>query len=133
HVDGQRGVEEIAAIAQVDLQALRRMVCFLEPHGLFEQVDGRVSLTGKGRLLRSDSPVWSSLVLRGANDAAGSLDHSLKTGGAAFPQEFGTDFWSFLAGHPEQQAAFADAMRLQSAMLSVACVPLLDLSGLATI
>ena len=133
HVDGKRGLEEIAEVAQVDPLALRRIVGFLEPYGVFELIDGRVSLTGKGRLLRSDSPVWSSLVLRGANDAAGSLDHSLKTGGAAFPQEFGTDFWSFLAGHPEQQAAFADAMRLQSAMLSVACVPLMDMAGVTTI
>src|SRR5262249_43114141 len=80
-----------------------------------------------------DSPVWSSLFLRGANDAAWHLDHSLKTGAAAFPRGFGADFWSFLAAHPEQQEAFADAMRLQDALLSVACVPLLDLSGVTTI
>src|SRR5262249_31308261 len=86
-VDGQRGLEEIAAIGQVDPLALRRMVRFLEPHGFFERIDGRVSLTGKGRLLRSDSPIWSSFFLRGANDAAWHLDHSLKTGGAAFPRE----------------------------------------------
>src|SRR5262249_19032584 len=61
HMDGQRGFEEIATIAQVDPQALRRTVRFLEPHGFFEQVDGCVSLTGKGRLIRSDSPIWSSL------------------------------------------------------------------------
>ena len=133
HVDGKHGFEEIAAIAQVDPLALRRIVRFLEPHGVFELVDGRISLTGKGRLLRSDSPVWSSLVLRGANDAAGHLDHSLKTGGAAFPRAFGADFWSFLAAHPEEQEAFANALRLQSAMLSVACVPAMDMSGILTI
>ena len=133
HVDGQRGLEEIAAIAQVDPLALRRMVRFLEPHGFFEQIDGRVSLTGKGRLLRSDSPIWSSLSLRGANDAAWHLDHSLKTGEAAFPREFRADFWSFLAGHPDQQEAFAEAMRLQDALLSVACVPHMDLSGITAI
>jgi hypothetical protein len=132
-VDGRRGVEEIAAAAQVDPLALRRMVRFLEPHGVFELLDGRVCLTGKGRLLRSDSPVWSSLVLRGANDAARHLEHSLKTGGAAFPREFGADFWSFLAAHPEEQEAFADAMRLQDAMLSVACVPLMDMAGVTTV
>jgi hypothetical protein len=133
HVDGRRGFEEIAAIAQVDPLALRRMVRFLEPHGFFEVIDGRASLTGKGRLLRSDSPVWSSLYLRGANDAAWHLDHSLKTGGAAFPREFEADFWSFLAARPDQQDAFADAMRLQDALLSVACVPHMDLSGITTI
>jgi hypothetical protein len=109
------------------------MVRFLEPHGFFDLVDGRASLTAKGRLLRSDSPVWSSLVLRGANDAACRLDHSLGTGEAAFPRVFGADFWSFLAAHPEEQDAFAGAMRLQDAMLSVACVPAMDLSGVTTI
>src|SRR5262249_61582481 len=112
---------------------LFRMARFLEPHAVCEQVDGRVSLTAKGRLLRSDSPVWSSLVLNGANDAAWHLDHSLRTGEAAFPRAFGADFWSFLAAHPDQQEAFADAMRLQSAMLAVACVPLLAMSRVAKI
>jgi O-methyltransferase domain len=133
HVDGQRTLDQIAAIAQVDPLALRRIVRFLEPHGVVELADGRVSLTAKGRLLRSESPAWSSLVLRGANDAAHRLDHSLSTGEAAFPRAFGADFWSFLAAHPDQQDAFADAMRLQSAMMSVACVPAMDLSGIATI
>jgi hypothetical protein len=133
HIDGQRTLGEVAALAQVDPLALRRMVRFLESHGVFELVDGRVSLTGKGRLLRSDSPLWSSLVLRGANDVAWCLDHSLRTGEAAFAWAFGADFWSFLAAHPEQQDAFADALRLQAALLSVACVPAMDLSGIRTI
>jgi hypothetical protein len=133
HVDGRRGLEEIAATAQVDPQALRRMVRFLEPHGVFEQVDGRLSLTGKGRLLRSDSPLWSSLFLRGANDAAWHLDHSLKTGEAAFSRGFGADFWSFLAAHPDQQEAFAAAMRLQDALMSATCMPVMDMSGVKTI
>ena len=133
HVDGRRTLGEIAAAAQVDPLALRRLVRFLEPHGVFELADGRVSLTGKGRLLRSDSPLWSSLVLRGANDAAWRLDHSLRTGEAAFARAFGADFWSFLAGHPDQQEAFAEAMRLQDALLSVACVPHLDLSGITAL
>ena len=133
HVDGQRSLGEIAALAQVDLLALQRIVRFLEPHGVFDLVDGRASLTAKGRLLRSDSPLWSSLVLHGANDAAWRLDHSLRTGEAAFARAFGADFWSYLAGRPEEQDAFADAMRLQSALLSVACVPAMDLSGVAAV
>jgi hypothetical protein len=133
HVDGQRTLGEVAAIAQVDPLALQRMVRFLEPHGVFERIDGRVCLTGIGRLLRSDSPIRSSLVLHGANDAAHHLDHSLKTGQAAFPRQFGVDFWSFLAGHPDEQEAFADAMRLQEAMFSVACVPAMDLAGVTTL
>jgi hypothetical protein len=133
HVDGRRSIGEIAALAQVDPQALSRMARFLEPQGVFELADGRVSLTAKGRLLRSDSPLWSSLALYGANDAARHLDHSLKTGEAAFPRAFGADFWSFLAAHPEQQEAFADAMRLQATMLAVACAPVMEMAGVATI
>jgi hypothetical protein len=133
HVDGQRTLAEVAALAQVDPLALHRVVRFLEPHGVFELVDGRVGLTGIGRLLRSDSPIRSGLVLRAANDAAHYLDHSLKTGQAAFPRHFGVDFWSFLARHPDEQEAFADAMRLQEAMFSVACVPAMELAGVTTL
>jgi hypothetical protein len=134
HVDGQRGVDKIAALAKVNPAALSRILRFLEPQGLFEKtVDARISLTKKGRLLRSDSPAFSSLFLRGANDAAWHLDHSLRTGESAFAQGFGTDFWSFLASHPQQQEAFADAMRLQSGMFAVGCVPLMDTSGIKTI
>jgi SAM-dependent methyltransferase len=133
HIDGQRTPDQIAAAAHVDPMALRRILRFLEPHGVFERVDGRISLAAKGRLLRSDSPLWSSLALRGANDAVSHLDHSLSTGEAAFPEVFGAEFWSFLAAHPDQQDAFADAMRLQSAMLSVACIPAMDLSAVTTI
>jgi hypothetical protein len=117
HMDGQRTLGEVAAIAQVDPLALRRMVRFLEPHGVFDLADDRASLTAKGRLLRSDSPVWSSLVLRGANDAAWRAGPLAGDGRAAFPRVFGADFWSFLAAHPEEQDAFADAMQLQDAML----------------
>jgi hypothetical protein len=133
HVDGQRTLGEVAALAQVDPLALRRMVRFLEPHGVFDLADDRASLTAKGRLLRSGSPLWSSLVLRGANDAAGHLDHALRTGGPAFPRAFGADFWSFLAAHPDEQDAFADAMRLQDALLSFACVPAMHLAGVTTV
>src|SRR5262249_52662071 len=65
HVDGRRTLGEVAVLAQVAPLALRRMVRFLEPHGVFDVADDRPSLTAKGRLLRSDSPLWSSLVLRG--------------------------------------------------------------------
>jgi hypothetical protein len=112
HIDGRRTLGEIAAAARVDPLALRRVVRFLEPHDIFDSTGDRPSLTAKGVLLRSDSPVWSSLVLHAANDAFGCLDHSLRTGEAAFPRAFGTDFWSFLAARPHEQDAFADAMRL---------------------
>ena len=51
------------------------------------------------------------------------------------PMGYGKEafFWSFLAAHPDQQDAFADALRLRSAMLSVACIPLMDLSGVTTV
>jgi O-methyltransferase domain len=39
--------------------------------------------------------------------ATAGLDHH---GGAAFPRDFGTDFWSWLAEHPDQRAAFDRAM-----------------------
>ena len=132
-VDGQRNLEQVASAAQINLPVLTRILRFLEPQALFESTDGRFSLTKKGRLLRSDSPIFSALFVRGANDAASGLDHSLKTGQSAFTHEFGQDFWSFLSAHPDQQAAFADIMRLGSSMFALACIPVMDFSGVKSI
>src|SRR3954468_9252693 len=95
-MNGQRDLEQIAPAAGVNLPTLKRILRFLQPQDLFTETDGRISLSKKGQLLRSDSPIWSSLFVRAANDALSGLDHSLKTGQSAFAHEFGADFWSFL-------------------------------------
>jgi hypothetical protein len=41
--------------------------------------------------------------------------------------------WHVLAERPDQQEAFAGAMRLQDDLLSATCVPPMDLSGVETI
>jgi SAM-dependent methyltransferase len=133
HIDGQRSLEEVAAAAGVDPSVLHRLARFLQPHGLFEVIDGRLALTPKGRLLRSDSPVWPGLALRGANDAAWALDHTLGTGEPAFPRVFRADFWAFLDRSPDDREAFAVAMRLNASLLAVACLPAVDLTGVGTV
>jgi hypothetical protein len=133
HVDGATSLEEIATRTGCDLLALRRILRFIEPYGVYEIEDDRPKLTAKGRMLRSDSPISCGFMLRGANDVAWHLAHSLRTGQPAFPQAFGCDFWSFLAEHEDQQEAFADAMRLRDALLSAACLPLIDFEGLRTL
>jgi hypothetical protein len=133
HIDGATPLEEIAARTSCDLLALQRILRFLEQYGVYENDGDRLQLTAKGRMLRSDSPIWSGLTLRGANDVAWHLEHSLRTGQGAFAQAFGCDFWSFLTQHEDQQEAFAESMRLQDAILSAACLPLIDFEGIGTV
>jgi ubiquinone/menaquinone biosynthesis C-methylase UbiE len=38
------------------------------------------------------------------------LDEAVRNGAASFPKRFGTDYWSWLAAHPDERAAFDRAM-----------------------
>jgi hypothetical protein len=66
HMDGVSRLEEIATRTRVDRFALERILRFMEPYGFYELEDDRLKLTAKGRMLRSDNPMWSGLALCGA-------------------------------------------------------------------
>lgn len=108
--EGPRPVAELAHEAQVDEEALHRLLRALasdgvfeeKPHGVFRHTPAS-ELLGRGRgwsdFARLFGGVWYRTV--------GDFDLS---GEPTFPQMFGTDFWSWLAAHPEDRAAFDRAM-----------------------
>jgi hypothetical protein len=106
--DGPRSVTELAREIGADADALRRILRALADEGVFaEEEPGVFRNTEASELLRtgwgSFAHLFGGVWLR----AAGALDLS---GQASFPRELGTDFWAWLAEHPDERAAFDRAM-----------------------
>ncbi|POX53150.1 methyltransferase [Streptomyces sp. Ru71] len=111
--DGAERVDELAKRSGTDADALGRLLRHLVCHGVFEQPSpGRFTLNDKAELLRSDHPggmgKWLDL-----NGFGGRMDlvftgllHSVRTGGPAWEQVFGTPFWDHLAAEPALAASF---------------------------
>jgi SAM-dependent methyltransferase len=107
---GPRPAAELAAEAGVDGDALRRFLRALASDGVFVETEpGVFANTAASELLRSGNG-WNAFaqLFGGAfYRGMGELDAS---GEASFPTALGTDFWSWLAQHPDQRALFDLAM-----------------------
>jgi hypothetical protein len=114
--DGRRSVDELARETSTHPPSLRRLLRLLAGVGLFARdEEGRFGLTPLGMALRSDVPgsVRALCAMRGEPwfwAAWGELLHSIKTGETGFGHLHGTDFFGFLAQHPEAAALFNAGM-----------------------
>jgi SAM-dependent methyltransferase len=103
---GPRSVDELAVEIPAHGPSLGRLLRALAVHDVVEEVaPDRFGLRPMGELLRSDHP----LSLRDAfplssleAEAWGALDHSVRTGRAAFEHVFGTSHRAYRAEHPEE-------------------------------
>ena len=107
--DGPRSVDDLAREAGADADTLRRILRALASDGVFaEDEPGVFRNTDASEQLRDSG--WAAFAhLFGGPfyQSIGGLD---STGTAAFPDIYGTDFWSWLATHPEERAVFDRAM-----------------------
>lgn len=107
---------QIAAAAGADEDALERLLRYLAVRGVLSRNEaGGYGLTELGELLRSDHPasLRSGLDIEGngrSELAFAQLLHSIRTGEAAFAEQFGCDFWQDLAADPTRREAFATLM-----------------------
>jgi hypothetical protein len=108
---GPRPVTELARETGADADTLYRLLRALASDGVFaEDAPGVFRNTPASDLLRGGG--WSNFAaLFGGTfyRAVAGLD---TTGDTAFARDFGTDFWSWLADHPEERASFDRAMQL---------------------
>jgi O-methyltransferase domain/Dimerisation domain len=106
---GPRPADELARELDTDPDTLRRLLRALASDGVFaEDQPGVFRNTDASELLRREG--WSDFAhLFGGvwHRTAGELEAS---GEPAFPRTFGTEFWSWLAEHPDERAAFDRAM-----------------------
>jgi hypothetical protein len=106
---GPRPVEELALEQGADADALHRLLRALASEGIFaEEEPGVFRNTDASDVLRTSG--WSEFAhLFGGPwyEAVGKLDAG---GKATFPELFGSDFWSWLAEHPDERERFDAAM-----------------------
>jgi hypothetical protein len=107
---GPRPVAEVAREVGADADALRRILRALASDGIFaEREPGVFENTEASEALRQEG--WNGFAhLFGGvwHRIAGELDASGPE--APFQRVHGTDFWSWLGRHPEERAAFDQAM-----------------------
>ncbi len=107
--DGPRPVAELAEESGADPDALHRLLRALASDGIFAEEEPGVFRNSEvsEQLLRSGWAAFAHFFGGVWHQAAGSLDAS---GNAAWPQLHRTDFWSWLAAHPDERALFDSAM-----------------------
>jgi hypothetical protein len=133
--NGPLTTEALAAATDTHAPSLYRLLRAVAGLGVLEEDETRqFSLTPMGRLLRSDVSgsmrAWTTLLgepwFRGAWD---NLQHSVRTGHAAFETVHGAEFWAYLGRDPEANALFNDAMSSVAPIKTKATVEAYDFSA----
>jgi hypothetical protein len=107
--DGPRPVAELARETGADSDTLHRVLRALASDGVFAETEPGVFRNSEASdALRADgwddfAHLFGGAWLRAVADLGAD-------GEPTFPRLFGTDFWSWLAAHPEERAAFDRAM-----------------------
>jgi hypothetical protein len=131
---GPRSVDDLAAGTGTDPDGLYRALRALSAASVFAEVaPRRFALTPLAATLRSG--VAGSIRDHARNwglpeyqRALAGLTHALRTGQPSFDHVFGTDWWSYLAEHPEPAESFNRAMGSRANQVAVAAVESSDLS-----
>jgi O-methyltransferase domain/Dimerisation domain len=107
---GPRSVDELAREVGADADTLHRLLRALASAAVFEEVEpGVFRNTDVSEQLRDPSQRAFAHLFGGIwHGAAGELD---ATGMRTFPRTYGADFWTWLASHPDERAAFDLAMK----------------------
>ena len=137
---GPRTVQELAEATGTHAPTLSRLLRTLASVGLCATDDGqgRVRLTPRGEMLRSDvpntvRPYVLAIHATHVERAWDGLTDAVRTGEPAFPSVHGADFWDYLSQHPEEGALFDAAMTGGAELRAQALLAARDLSGLGTL
>jgi SAM-dependent methyltransferase len=111
--DGPRSSTNLAAEKGADADTLHRVLRALASDGVFSEGEpGVFSNTEASELLRRDRgdgwPEFAHLFGGVFAEAIAALDP--RTRGETFSERFETDFWSWLAAHPDERGVFDAAM-----------------------
>jgi hypothetical protein len=108
-VDGPRPVAEVAQEVGADADTLHRLLRALASEGIFtEEQPGTYRNTEASELLRGSG--WNDFAQLFGGVWYRTVEQLDATGEPTFPRLFGADFWSWLAVHPDERAAFDRAM-----------------------
>jgi hypothetical protein len=112
---GVKSLDEIAVATGTEPGAMARFLRACVLLGLCTDRGGHFELAPAGDALRSDvpgslRPAVLMLTAPWVQHAWETLPEAVRTGRPTFATAHGTDFWSYLAGHPRDQADFDQAM-----------------------
>jgi SAM-dependent methyltransferase len=142
HLDAPRSAPELAALVEADADAVDRLLAYLASRGcVHRDRRGRYRANDITKLLTRDSE-WAGWVrfIGGpwTMSAYAQLVGAVHTGADPMVAAHGTDFFAYLAAHPDAATAFHDAMtagaRLQALMIGgalpvAAATAMLDVGG----
>lgn len=136
--DGPRTRAELAAATSTDEDTLHRLLRALASVGVYDEQDGRWSVTDLGEGLRSDVPGTLRPLARMLSSEAlwaayGHLGHSVRTGENAFEAVNGVDVWTHRRDHPEENAVFNDNMAALTSEVAGAVATSYDFADMSTV
>ena len=106
---GPRPIEDLAHESGADADALHRLLRALASEGIFaEEERGVFRNTAASELLLTSG--WDDFAVLFGGVWYRAVERLDASGKAVFPDVFGTDFWAWLAEHPEERAQFDRAM-----------------------
>ena len=106
---GPRPIEDLARESGADADALHRLLRALASEGIFaEEERGVFRNTAASELLLTSG--WDDFAVLFGGVWYRAVERLDASGKAVFPDVFGTDFWAWLAEHPEERARFDRAM-----------------------
>jgi hypothetical protein len=130
---------QLAAATETHLLSLRRLLRGLTCLGVIEEPEpDTFALTEDGQQLRADAPdsVRAAVLLFTSDEvwrSWGRLEHSVRTGEAAWDQVVGTSVFDFMAGHPEQAGTFNAAMADRTRLVAPRIVAAYDFARFGTV
>jgi hypothetical protein len=134
---GLQTAPALAAAAHADADTLERVLRHLVTVGVLRRDEaGRYALTARAETLRDDHPSGLRRMLD-IESAIGRADlclvqllHSVRSGGPAFPLQFGRSFWDDLAADPVRSASFDAQMGVDATVWAREVVPAYDWGAL---
>jgi hypothetical protein len=137
--DGARSSDELALATSTHADSLYRLLRLLAAVGVLEEREGRrFALTPLGQGLRADADAslagWADYIGQRSHRAAWQqLLHGIRTGENPFQHAHGADVWEYRAAHPDEGAAFDQAMTAFSRGAVQALVEAYDFSRFGTV
>jgi hypothetical protein len=132
--EGPLPLAELAARAEADPDALRRLLRALVVEGIFEEpAEDHFGLSGAGQALRPDAPasVHALAIMSGEPwywQTYGRMLDAVRTGRNVFEPAYGMPLYEYFARHPEAGRVFSEFMDEHSVMTSPQILAAYDFS-----
>ncbi|AVI65886.1 methyltransferase [Shewanella sp. WE21] len=136
--DGPRYSDDLANIAGLNADALRRVMRGLVNRGILTEVSsGNFGLTPSGECLKKNElEDWNGIAINVGEllySTWGSLLYSVQTGKPAFEHVHGMKWFEYLEKHPEQGQIFNNGMANDTQNVAIAVCQNYDFSKVRTI